>query len=77
VLIGVQCPVQYLAPAQGAENQVLDEVSTAFQAAKLPGIKYYPFVAKCEDFLHEDVTISFDFKILLQSVTIVAYMSNI
>jgi hypothetical protein len=36
-LIGVRCPVQYLVPAQGAENQVLDEVSTAFQAAKPPG----------------------------------------
>jgi hypothetical protein len=36
-LIGVRCPVQYLVPAQGAENQVLDEVCTAFQAAKPPG----------------------------------------
>jgi hypothetical protein len=36
-LIGVRCPVQYLVPAQSAENQVLDEVSTAFQAAKPPG----------------------------------------
>jgi hypothetical protein len=38
-LIGVRCPVQYLVPAQGAENQVLDEVSTAFQAAKPPGMR--------------------------------------
>jgi hypothetical protein len=36
-LIGVRWPVQYLVPAQGAENQVLDEVCTAFQAAKPPG----------------------------------------
>jgi hypothetical protein len=31
-----RAPIQHLVPAQGAENQVLDEVCTAFQAAKPP-----------------------------------------